>query len=328
MEDVDRHRLMAKVARLYHNSGLRQVEIADRLRISQTRVSRLLQQAQDHGIVRTVVVPLVGLNSEVEEELERRYGLAEVHVVDAVTDVDGDGGGDVALTVELGEAAASILANVPVDVPVIGVTSWSRTLRHLVDSLPAVRTGTTTVVELVGDLGPPEQQHEAARVTQRLASLAAARPVFLTTPGVVSSPEVRDALLAHNSYAREALGLLDALDLALVGVGSCEVVAPLQAGNNFFSAEQLHDVAAAGAVGQICLRFLDAHGNPVTSPLDDLVTGITWEQLRSAKRRWIIAGGPAKYAAIRAVLLGGWADTFVTDAATARWLLSPTAALP
>jgi DNA-binding transcriptional regulator LsrR (DeoR family) len=90
--------------------------------------------------------------------------------------------------------------------------------------------------------------------------------------------------------------------------------------------EQLRDVVAAGAVGQICLRFLDAHGNPVASPLDDLVTGITWEQLRSAKRRWIVAGGPEKHAAIRAVLLGGWADTLVTDAATARWLLSPEAA--
>jgi DNA-binding transcriptional regulator LsrR (DeoR family) len=316
MDDVDRHRLMAKVARLYHNSALRQVEIAERLRISQTRVSRLLQQAQDHGIVRTVVVPLVGLNVEIEEELERRYDLAEVYVVDAVADDETE------LTAELGEAAAGILVNLPVDVPVVGVTSWSRTLRHLVDSLGSVRSGTTTVVEMVGDLGPPDQQHEATRLTQRLAALAGATPVFLRTPGVVTSPQVREALLAHNAYAREALGLLDALDLALVGVGNCEVVAPLEAGNNFFTEQQLRDVAAAGAVGQICLRFLDARGAPVASPLDDLVTGVTLDQLRSAKRRWMVAGGASKYAAIRAVLLGGWVDTFVTDAATARWLLS------
>ena len=163
MEDVDRQRLIAKVARLYHNSGLRLVEIADRLRLSQTRVSRLLQQAQDQGIVRTVVVPLIGLNAEIEEELEKRYELAEVHVVNAVAD------DEIELTVELGEAAASILANMPVDVPVVGVTSWSRTLRHMVESLRPIRTGTTTVVEMLGDLGPPEQQHEAARATQRSA---------------------------------------------------------------------------------------------------------------------------------------------------------------
>ena len=66
MEDGDRRRLLAKVARLYHHTGLRQVEIADRLRISQTRVSRLLQQAEACGIVQTVVVPLIGLHNEVE----------------------------------------------------------------------------------------------------------------------------------------------------------------------------------------------------------------------------------------------------------------------
>lgn len=321
MEDVDRQRLMAKVARLYHNSGLRQVEIADRLRLSQTKVSRLLQQAQDQGIVRTVVVPLTGLNAEMEEELERRYELAEVHVVNAVAEVETE------LTAELGEAAASILANVPVDVPVVGITSWSRTLRHMVESLRPIRTGTTTVVEMLGDLGPPEQQHEAARATQRLAMLAGASAVFLRTPGVVSSPQVREALLRHDAYARTALGLLDALDLALVGVGTCAVVPPLQAGNNFFSEEELREVVAAGAVGQLCLRFLDARGQPVASRLDDLVTGVTLDQLKSAKRRWIVAGGPSKYRAIRAALLGGWADTFVTDAATARWLVSPAAAL-
>ena len=96
----------------------------------------------------------------------------------------------------------------------------------------------------------------------------------------------------------------------------------MRAGNNFFSTAQLHDVVRAGAVGQICLRFLDAQGVPVASPLDDLVTGVTLEQLRAAKRRWIVAGGRAKYPVIEAVLLGGWTDTLVTDTATAQWLLA------
>jgi len=316
MEDRDRRRLLAKVARLYYHSGLRQTEIADRLRISQTRVSRLLAQAEADGIVQTVVVPLVGLNVEIEEELEARYSLAEVHVIEAVSDDEGE------LAVELGAAAAAIFATMPVDMPVVGLTSWSRTLRHMIDALRPVRTGTATVVEMLGDLGPPDQQYEAARSTQRLATLTGAEPVFLRTPGVVSSKQVREALLAHDNYAQQALGLLDNLDLALVGVGNCEVVPPLQAGNNFFSEDDLREVVAAGAVGQLCLRFLDAEGTPIASRLDDLVTGVTPEQLRAAKRRWVVAGGPSKYAAIRAVLAGGWADAVVTDAATARWLMT------
>src|SRR3954447_19721686 len=55
----DEHlRLMTKVARLYHERGVNQPEIARRLHVSQARVSRLLKRPEAGGIVRpTVVVP-------------------------------------------------------------------------------------------------------------------------------------------------------------------------------------------------------------------------------------------------------------------------------
>ncbi len=246
MEHGDRRRLLAKVARLYHHLGLRQ--IAQRLRISQARVSRLLQQAEADGIVQTVVVPFVGFHVEVEEQIEERYALGEVYVVDAVADDETD------LAAELGVAAASIFAALSVEMLVRGVTSWSRTLRHMIDALQPMRTGTATVVELLGDLGSPQHQHDATRSTQRLAALTG---------------------------AEQALGFFDRLDLALVGIGGCEAD-PLQAADGVFGEDQLRCVLEAGAIGQLCLRFLAADGTPVASPLDDLVTGVTLEQLRAA----------------------------------------------
>jgi DNA-binding transcriptional regulator LsrR (DeoR family) len=65
-------RLMTKVARLYHEQGVRQPEIAERLNISQPRVSRLLKKAVATGIVRTTVVTPRGVFAEIEEEIERR----------------------------------------------------------------------------------------------------------------------------------------------------------------------------------------------------------------------------------------------------------------
>lgn len=315
MADVDQLRLMTKVARLYHSRGLRQVEIADRLRISQSRVSRLLQQAEQQGVVRTVVVLPAGLNADLEEELERRYDLSEAHVVDTVGE-DAEG-----VTRDIAEAAAAILAQAPMELPVIGFTSWSRTLREVVAALPAMRSGTRHVVEMLGDLGPPALQHESARSTHRLARLTGADPVFLRSPGVAASADVRAALLERDAYARQALEQLGSLDLALVSVGGCDVVPPLRAGDNFFSEEQLAAARDAGAVAQICMRFLDAQGSPVVTPVDDLVTGITFEQLRSARRRWGVAGGPEKLEAVTAALRGGWFDVLVTDAVTAQRLV-------
>src|SRR3954463_16680758 len=75
-------RLMVKVARLYHEHGIRQPEISRRLHISQARVSRLLKQAELEGIVRTTVVVPEGVLTGLEDVMEQAYGLREAVVVE------------------------------------------------------------------------------------------------------------------------------------------------------------------------------------------------------------------------------------------------------
>jgi DNA-binding transcriptional regulator LsrR (DeoR family) len=316
VDNVDHLRLVVKVARLYHTHGRRQSDIAARLQVSQSRVSRLLAQAEEAGIVRTVVTVRPEIHSELEEQVEQRYGLNEVHVFDAASADDAE------FRRDLAHAMAAILEQTQLRAPTIGFTSCSRTLRQMVGALQPLRARTQRVVEMLGDVGPPDLQHAAARSTQVLAGLMDGEPVYLRTPGVVPTREFRELSLKRDGYAREALELLDDLDLALVGVGNCDIDPPLRTGMNYFTHEQLDEVRAAGAVGQVCLRFLDSDGHPVDTPLDDLVVGVTTNQLRSARRRWAVAGGPAKHLAIRAALRGGWVDSLITDVATARFLLS------
>lgn len=315
MADDAALRLVTKAARLYHTHGLRQTEIAARLGISQSKVSRLLQQAEEARIVRTVVATPLHLHPELEEAVEEKFGLAEVHVVEAVDDAD-----DAELVRDLASAAAALLGDLSQDAPTVAWSSWSRTLRATVDAMMPLRLGTEHVVEMVGDLGPPHLQHEAARSTQQLASLLGAEPVFLRTPGVVPTPEVARLIVGQDGYAREALDLLDDIDLALISVGALEPSSPLEPGRGFFTKQQIAEVKKAGAVGEVCMRYVDADGNPVESPLDELTIGVTLDQLARARRRWAVVGGRSKHPAIRAVLAGGYVDVLVTDVATARHL--------
>jgi DNA-binding transcriptional regulator LsrR (DeoR family) len=275
-DEVDARRLIIKVARLYHTHGMRQTDIAKRLQISQSRVSRLLAQAEAASLVRTVVAVPPHIHAELEEQIENRYGVTAVHVVDAVSAEEDEIGRDLA------HAMAALLQDVTFEARTIGFTSWSRTLRLMVEALAPMRTQTERVVELLGDLGPPTLQHDAARSTQRFAALTGGQPVFLRTQGVVPSKEVKDLLLAQDPYARQALEMLDELDLALVGIGACEVNPALRSGGNFFTGDQLEQMRKAGAVGEVCLHFLDAAGKPVDGELDDLMIGISRDQLRSA----------------------------------------------
>lgn len=315
MSEIDQQRLMIKVARLYHTHGVRQTDIAKRLRISQSRVSRLLTQAEEAAIVRTVVSVPPHIHAELEEQIEQRYAVSDVHVIDGVSDDESE------LTRDLAHAMAALLHDVAFDARVIGFTSWSMTLRLMVEALQPLRTRTEYVVEMLGDLGPPDLQHDAARSTQRFAALTGAQPVFLRTPGVVPSLEIKQLLLSRDAHARQALEMLDSLDLALIGIGACAVDPALRSGDNFFTHEQFAAMRARGAVGEVCLHFLDASGNLVPGELDEHVVGVTLDQLRSAKRRWAVAGGRRKHEAIRAALVGGWVDTLVTDTDTAEYLV-------
>jgi DNA-binding transcriptional regulator LsrR (DeoR family) len=311
----DQLRLMTVASRLYHERGVRQRDIATQLGVSQPRVSRLLQQAEEQGIVRTVVVAPEGIYPEPEEALEDAYNLRECHVVEVF-------GGDGAIPRELGVAAARYLGETTLWGPRVGFTSWSSTQREMARELSAIRRpGVTHVVEMLGDLGTPLLQHEAGRATLQLARALGAEPVLLRTPGVLATAALREAVL-RDAHVGRALSMLDELDLAFVGVGPADFHGPLREGDNFFSAEQLAEVRAAGAVGQLDQRFIDSDGKPVDTPLDDLVVAITHAQLRAAKTRLVVAGGASKWESLHAALRGGWVDVLVTDLASARYLIS------
>ena len=313
--DVEQMRLITKVARLHHSQGQRQSDIADKLGISQASVSRFLQLAEEQGIVRTIVVPPDGLYPDLEDGLMEVYGLDAVYVVDTSHN-------EVGIAHLLGAAAVGCLGSEFQSGPILGFTSWSTTLRELAKLLePRNTSGVKKIVEMLGDLGSPMLQHEAALATLQMAKALDAEAIFLRTPGVMPSADLRKVALA-DVHVQTALRLLDSVDIAFVGVGPADFHGPLEEGDNFFSKEQLAEVRATGAVGQLHQRFIDVHGKPVKTELDKLVAGITLDQLRNARRKIAVAGGADKHVALAAALAGNWIDVLVTDVNSANYLMN------
>jgi DNA-binding transcriptional regulator LsrR (DeoR family) len=311
----ERLRLMTKVARLYHEHDVRQPEIARRLHISQARVSRLLKQAEEEGIVRTTVVIPAGVQTGLEDALEEAYGLREAVVVESMDTTD-DG-----VIYDLGVAAGAYLEMTLTGGDVVGMSSWSATLLAAVDAMrPLSRTGAERVVQLMGGVGNPSAEAHAARLTQRFAELTGASPTFLLAPGIAASVEARDAIVS-DQYVSQALAGLEQVTLALVGIGALEPSALLQRSGNIFSERELAALGARGAVGDICLRFFDADGARVASDVDRRVIGVTLDQLKRVDRCVGVAGSERKYEAIRGALLGAWVNVLITDRVTAERLL-------
>ena len=309
-------RLMTKVARLYHEHGLRQPEIAARLHVSQPRVSRLLKQAEAEGIVRTTVVVPPGVQTGLEDVLEEAYGLREAVVVECL-DTTEDG-----VTYDLGFATARYLEATLTGGDIVGISSWSATLLAAVDAMrPLARSGADRVLQLFGGVGNPAAEAHAARLTQRFADLTGSKPTFLLAPGIASSIEARDAIM-QDQFVKEAVGGLDDVTLALVGIGALEPSSLLQSSGNIYSEDELQALGERGAVGDICLRFFDAEGRSVASAVDERVIGVTLQQLARTDRTVGVAGGERKYEAIRGALLGGWVNVLITDHVTAQQLVA------
>jgi DNA-binding transcriptional regulator LsrR (DeoR family) len=291
-------RLITKVARMYHERGVRQTEIAETLHISQARVSRLLKRAAELGIVRTVVAAAPGVHTEVEEALEDRYGLAEAVVVDV------EGSNDDVIAA-LGSAGAS----------------WSQTLLAVVDRMRAFRVpGAESVVQLMGGFGNSSVQTQGNRLLTEFARLVGATATFVPAPALVGNRTMRENLL--NDAAMESIAKEWArLTMVLAGIGSLPPSPLLRASGNAADLADQDRLHAAGAVGDVCLRFFDSAGRLVPSDLDDRVVGIDADTLRRIPRRIGIAGGGSKHNAIHAAVSGGWVNVLITDTGTAAALL-------
>lgn len=74
--------LLLKVAQLYYEQGLTQNEIAKKLFISRSNISRLLTQAREAGIVEIKVHYPFERKRRIEVEFNRRFHLEEIRIVD------------------------------------------------------------------------------------------------------------------------------------------------------------------------------------------------------------------------------------------------------
>lgn len=316
MPRIDELRLIARVARMYYESDMRQSEIAEQLDLSQATVSRLLRRSKEEGIIRTSINLPKGVYTELEEALVKKFGLRDVIVVDSLDDNEN------LIQRDLGAAAAYYLESAIRPNEVIGISSWSATLLALVDALHSVpRKPGVKVVQILGGVGSPSVEAHATRLTSRMAQMVHGEAVYLPVSGVLATEAARDVLMA-DEVAQQAIRLFDHVTTALVGIGAIEPSPLLAQSGNVFSPQELELLRRQNAAGDILMRFFDQNGNLVKTGLENRVISMSLDQLSKTSRAVGVAGGSRKYVAILAALRGHWVNILVTDHFTAKRLAS------
>ncbi len=311
-------RLIARVASLYYIDGLTQVEIADHFALSRQMVGRMLKSARESGLVEIRLRRPPWLFVDIEEQLEKSFGLKEAVVVPC-SNIDDDE----VIKSALAQGAADFLSRHVHEDTILGI-SWGTTMARAADMLPAMPRQRVRVVQLNGGLAQGAKSLNAGALVQRFSAAFSAHSYYLTAPAIVDSAEIRRVMLSDSGVAR-TLDLANHADICVFSVGALGDKSVLvQAG--YISLTDVKRLHRLGGVGDICSRYLNVHGEIVDPELNARTIGIELETLRTRRLALAIAGGREKVEPIRGALAGRYCNALVTDEATARLLLSGIAA--
>jgi DNA-binding transcriptional regulator LsrR (DeoR family) len=310
--DEESRERLAAVARMYYLDDLGQQAIAGIMGISRSQVSRLLTRARERGIVRITVEDHDPRDRLLERRLSERYGLRLAVVVRcAERALD-------PLRRSIGYVAAPAVADLIEAGAVLGLAG-GRTLAALVEYLrPRAGARGITAVPLMGNIGPLASPIDAVDLSRAVAQRFGGDSYTISAPAIAQDRSARDLFLAHE-HIRMVRDLFGGLSLALVGIGSLDESAFIERG--VLGPAPLARLREAGAVGEVCGRFFDAHGRECPSDYGERVIGVDLESLRRCPDVVAVTNGPRRAAALGAALAGGLVTSLVIDDAGARALL-------
>jgi len=302
---------LVQVARLYYDENLSQQEIADRLGVSRSLIAQYLQRARAAGIVRIRIVEPDSACSGLATALGEATGVSKITVVPTP-----HGAPELAFRA-VASAAADFLSESLKDGDTLGL-GWGRTTSVAADFLKPPQASGVAVLPLMGESGHSGMHSQMNQLVMRAAERLRATPHFLSLPMVVSTPELRDALVREVGV-RDVTELWDRVNLACVGVG---VVPPVPGMVVYIGDEHLPRLTAAGAVGDICGIYFNREGAVIESGLEDRIIAAGVDQLRAIDCLTAVACGPDKAAAVLGALRTGLVDATFIDQALAEQILA------
>lgn len=309
--DEARDHLLVQVAKMYFQLDRTQADIAQALGLTRWQVGRLLSEARETGVVRIEIAPRANRVAALEAALQRQWRLRDAVVVPSEGDAAVDAGA-------VAQAAAAWLAGLGEKPALIGV-SWGRTMAAVARALPAGWNPGAHVVLVNGATALRLTSPGIGTVAEAFAQTAGGSATLFPAPAILGRAETRAALEADPVIAA-ALDLARRAPLVIFGMGAMQD--SVLAASGYVSEADISRLKAAGAVGDILGRFLDAQGRILDPALDARTLGLRPELLVTRRHAVGVVSGAAKQAVALAALRARLVNVLVTDETTARHLLS------
>jgi DNA-binding transcriptional regulator LsrR (DeoR family) len=287
----------AVIARRYYLEGRTRIQIAEEFGLSRFKVTRMLDEAIESGMVEIKIHNPGSIDVELSTALQKRYGLEHAYAVAGETTNPADRIDAVA------KAMAELLQSILRDGDVIGV-DCGRTLTHIAPHLTSLPR--CDVVQLTGMAGAIT--HSGVDLVRRISEVSGGKSWPLYAPQVVPDTRTADSL-RENPQIRQTVAHHEKVSCAIVSVGAWPGASQV---HESLTEAEAATLDAAGVVAETCALLLDDDGRRIAG-LDERRMGIDETVLRAIPTRIALSTGVDKIAATRAVLRSGLVSSLVTD---------------
>jgi DNA-binding transcriptional regulator LsrR (DeoR family) len=190
----------------------------------------------------------------------------------------------------------------------------------MISALQPVDLPNAEVVQLLGATGAENNPTDGPLLAQLLANRLNCTGRFLHAPLIVDSELACQAIRQDRSIQRALQHARD-VDIAFVGIGSTDPELYSLARAGYVLKEEIDDLRAQGAVGDICAHHYAIDGQILDIAINRRMVGISVDDLREVPCVVGVAGGERKVDTILGALRGGYVDVLITDEEAAEGVL-------
>ena len=303
-------KILSKVAILYYNEELTQDQIAKKLNISRSQVSRYLKEAKKRKIVKIEIDFLKEEFNDLENLIEKNYGINECSIIPTTANIKET---YKLLSIKFCELIERVMNNT--EFIAIG---WGKTIYNMLLSSEFNQTYKTNVLPLIGGLGITEEVNSNT-VAKIFADKLGGKNLIIHTPAMFDTKKVRD-LVRNESGIKILLDYYKKINIAIVGI------AELNQNSTFLKAinlknEKIKMLRSIGIVGEINGLFIDKNGAFIPNEINDKMLSIQPAELKRINNVIGISFGDSKVKVIKAALRSKVIDRLITDKKTAEKIL-------